>query len=607
MDSGENAGWKRGDPIGYIREQIPEFEVPHYEGERYEALVPDTLDLQERAALVINGMTATTDPLADYEIYSFFYFDRNPPMMNHCHSDGNVNRFMHGTPLMRLVSGSNLNMEIERRWIEAALHSLGPDGLVYMPVKGRPWTANDEFFNISAEGGHVISPCFVEGLLAAMLLYSRRDGRSMWKREAERMVDGLAALAIDRGRYAFFAPSAISAKKSSTAELEDTRLLTRAHVGFTAYGLVEVYRETGYGPAATLTEKLFRYGLEELHYFGEDGSFTPCVSETAAHFHMHSYWLLTMLEYARLVGDERLMELVHKGYRYGKAKGDTLLGYFPETIGHSEFEHSELCEVADMIQLGLRLTEIGLGDCWDDVDRWVRNMFAEGQLTPSGGDWLKRHVEQMPASASDPVSETTDRVIERSIGTFAGWPSPNDWYTGRGPGIMCCCTGNAPRAIYRVWEHTLTYADGNLRVNLLFNRASPWVDVDSHIPYVGQVDLKVKRPVNLSVRIPEWVNPGETRCQVNGIDRQVSWDGRYAQIGDVKPGDVATITFPIAERTDAVWIEKHRYRVVRKGNDVVAIDPPGQVCPLYQREHYRENSTRWRKVERFLAKEQITW
>ena len=36
-------GWKRGDPIGYIREQVPEIEMPVYAGERYERLVPDSL------------------------------------------------------------------------------------------------------------------------------------------------------------------------------------------------------------------------------------------------------------------------------------------------------------------------------------------------------------------------------------------------------------------------------------------------------------------------------------------------------------------------------------------------------------------------------------
>ena len=69
MSNGQDTEWKRGDPIGYIREEVPEFAVPAYEGERYEALVPDTLDLQERAALAVNGLTGPTDPLADYEMY----------------------------------------------------------------------------------------------------------------------------------------------------------------------------------------------------------------------------------------------------------------------------------------------------------------------------------------------------------------------------------------------------------------------------------------------------------------------------------------------------------------------------------------------------------
>ena len=63
-----NAGWKSGDPIGYINDEIPAFEVPAYDGERYEAMVPDTLDLQARAALAVNGLTGPTDPKADYEI-----------------------------------------------------------------------------------------------------------------------------------------------------------------------------------------------------------------------------------------------------------------------------------------------------------------------------------------------------------------------------------------------------------------------------------------------------------------------------------------------------------------------------------------------------------
>lgn len=95
--------------------------------------------------------------------------------------------------------------------------------------------------------------------------------------------------------------------------------------------------------------------------------------------------------------------------------------------------------------------------------------------------------------------------------------------------------------------------------------------------------------------------------QVNGAVREVSWEGRYAGVCDVKPGDVAAMHFPIAERTEPVWIEKEKYRLVRKGNEVVVMDPPGRYCPLYQRAHYRENGTRWRKIERFVSEEQIHW
>ena len=50
-------------------------------------------------------------------------------------------------------------------------------------------------------------------------------------------------------------------------------------------------------------------------------------------------------------------------------------------------------------------------------------------------------------------------------------------------------------------------------------------------------------------------------------------------------------------------LEKHRYTLHLKGNTVVEIDPPGAICPLFQRAHYRDNATRWRKIERFVAPE----
>jgi hypothetical protein len=67
------------------------------------------------------------------------------------------------------------------------------------------------------------------------------------------------------------------------------------------------------------------------------------------------------------------------------------------------------------------------------------------------------------------------------------------------------------------------------------------------------------------------------------------------------------MTFPISEREDVVEVFKKKYALVRKGNTVVVIDPPGRYAPLYQRQHYRVDQTRWRTIERFLSPETLPW
>ena len=256
-----------------------------------------------------------------------------------------------------------------------------------------------------------------------------------------------------------------------------------------------------------------------------------------------------------------------------------------------------------MIALALRLSEAGVGDYWDDADRWVRNMLAEGQLLRT--DWIEAYRDHGPLRPVGPW-ETAERVPERNLGGFGSHAAANDW-VGNAGSIAHCCTANGAKALYWAWERIVRHQDGQLRVNLLLNRASEWADVASYLPYQGRVDVKIKQTVDLSIRIPEWVKPAEARALVNAIPRNLAWDGRYAVVGSVQPGDVATLTFPIFERTDTVDIEKQRFTLVRKGNEVVAIDPPGWYYPLHQRPQYRENEPRLQKVSRFVSAETVNW
>ena len=624
--------WRAGDPIPYIRDEIPSFEVPQYDGERYEVLVPATLDIGERAALAVNGLTGPLDPEKDFMLYFNADFRTSPPIMQHGGSDICVAKFEEALPLMRLVSGSDLNSQVDPVWMAAALRQIGPDGLAYWPrlpwVNAVDWGIGygyPEGEGRPPPGARFYSiPLFCGRRIGAMSLYLLRDPSGPWDGEIRRIVDGLRGLAVDRGDYAYFPQGEFYAGQPRVREAAMPVGIWSSLVGWTIQGLAQYHRASGYEPAISLAGKLARYLVHHGRYYGPDGEFLPNYAgedggrvpdrngtqgfepgpeewKDYIHFQHHMVPLLGTLDHALAVGDRELADFVHRAFVWARSRGNAAVGYFPENIGRSERQTSELCEVAGMIGLALKLSAAGLGDYWDEADRWIRNQFAEGQLLRA--EWAYRGGAAIAESDIDPVTECCVRVPERNLGAFAGWPSANDW----GRGIQHCCTGNATRALYYIWENTVKYEAGTLSVNLLLNRASRWADIDSHIPYAGQVDVRVKEPIELRVRIPEWVAPGEVEARVGGGRRRISFDGRYARLGKVTPGEAATVSFPIAERTEEALIEKDRYTLVRRGNEVVRIAPQGTRCPLYQRDHYRDDGTLWRRVARFVAKQQIEW
>ncbi|MSP13393.1 MAG: hypothetical protein EXR62_10620 [Chloroflexi bacterium] len=622
--------------IRYIREDFPPFALPSGRGDRYTRLVPDTLDLQERAALAVHGLTAPTDPAADYEIYWILFPRTRPPLMQHDWCDLTQAKYMEVLPLVRLASGSELNLHVERRWLETIFQMQGPDGLLYYPKIGRPWwqvvhfgapTPGDHYFSLYAGGR----------LLNAITIYDQLTGDEVWRAAGRQFVDGLARLALDEGGLASFQwmqygpggslPPGVDPRFTPGYNMANW---TAPNIG----ALAHTYRTTGYAPALELAGKLARWVVQRSNHFDANGTFIhePARSDASisdakiadvaggnpglapyAHFHGHTITLLALLEYALLAGDREVLDLVTNGYRYGRAQGDLLTGYFPEVVGRGNFEDCETCCVADMVSLALKLSAAGLGDYWDEADRWLRNQLVENQMTQA--DWTWRFWEMGPAhprdfdlrnSQLDPTHQTADRALERHIGGFASHAAANDFSHGRS-GVTGCCTGNGARTLYQAWEHILDYADGKLRVNLLLNRASPWADVDSYIPYEGQVDISMKQSCDLAVRLPEWVQPDQVICCVDGAARAVGCEGRYAQVGQVGAGQVVVLAFPIAERLDQIYIQKHRFTLVRKGNEVVSIDPPGQYYPLYQRDHYRQREVRWRQMERFVPQKSIAW
>ena len=182
---------------------------------------------------------------------------------------------------------------------------------------------------------------------------------------------------------------------------------------------------------------------------------------------------------------------------------------------------------------------------------------------------------------------------------------------------MHCCTANASRTLYYIWDSILDCQDKTLRVNLLLNRASRWAEFNSYLPYQGKVELKVKQQLDtVSVRMPTWIETDghQILCAVNGQSRAISWQGRYVNVGAAAAGDTVSLSFPIREQTirKRIYGEPHETMIgaveynelVFRGNTLVSIDPPGGHCPIYQRNQYRSPEPAWRKMTRFVAEQE---
>ena len=348
------------------------------------------------------------------------------------------------------------------------------------------------------------------------------------------------------------------------------------------------------------------------------------------HFHWFATGVVGLTDYATTTNDVTLLRYLKSYYEYSRQFGIVRIGFFPAVVSTlaqrqnaskriygGPGQNDEGCALADMIDIALMLSEAGAGDYWDDIDSMVRNHLVEHQMLDR--DRLGHIIAHSPRFEVNPQIHNTENAIERNIGAFTSCAEPTKMYAW----WTMCCNANMMLAMHKAWDSIVRFEDGLAQVNLLLNRASPWVDIDSYLPYEGKVVLRNKKAERMSVRMPLWVDRNAVRCLANGQEIPLRWLGRQLQIADLQPHDAVTITFPMVETT-----ERHTeptydttYTCQFKGNTLVDITPrPAEFSlqrissddggftelnkemgyPLYQRAHLMGNTAPSKEVTRYV-------
>ena len=210
-DSGTGKGGPTGSGILYVREKISPVHYPPIEGERTMESVPDTLDLAERAALGVHGMTSCTDAQADHEIYYWMGMMNNRrATLQHSYNDhaGGQAKWLEALPLLRTMSGSMENLATDRVMMEALFHQLdSKTGLYYIPVEGSPWVSLPHWFEPWVKKGskQVFNVYSASRALMCMSAWYVRNPRDETLHEnIEKLLAGLLRLVVRKDNCCYF-------------------------------------------------------------------------------------------------------------------------------------------------------------------------------------------------------------------------------------------------------------------------------------------------------------------------------------------------------------------------------------------------------------------
>ena len=585
-------------------------------GTRYEATVPDTLDLAERARLAVHGLTGILNPQANYGPYGHWYFNNPPYLSDLPMGPPNWGKIAESLVMARLMCGSEENLDIEQKMIE---------GMLSLPVERSPnvYAYSRDYVVINP-----VAPTPLSRAMLALVAIYQLDPNPQLRARLDSVADAHVRAARHQDHYAYYADLPEDTRETGIGVLGywmDVFIngcAARALVRWSDLRGDDKYLE----PAGQLVNHILR-----SKYWGPQPGQRVVAQAERGHFsgHIHAYTqaLMGVLWYAEATGDARLKEFVRSGYEYVRDFGIARLGLFGEG-----------CGTGDMTFLALKLSDLGVGDYWDDADQYVRNHLAELQMTDA--DALRRATETMPSGRGavdpqqgpfDPFSESADGVVERTVGTFLSDGTHPTLIPERAFMATVCCTGNCVPALYFAWESIVRCEDGVAQVNLLLNRASPWLDIESYLPYEGKVVIRNKSARILNVRIPKWVERGAVRSQIGDRPVEAFWAGRYLVFNDLKPEATVTVTFPVVETTETYTLkwkqsdfwqestnpgdswrpleEPARYTCRFRGNTLVDISPrdEGPGYPLYLRDALTRSQAPMRQVTRYVPPRLVRW
>lgn len=496
--------------------------------------IPDTLNLADRAHLVLNAMIGVADEDKDYIPFIKGYFASDPVWMNHINWDygSSHSRLIDSMTLVRAMTGAKEGSEIEKYYKKNFLTFFQEDGLNYCKntLAENHVKASDARFEDSA------SMTDQRAVLLGLTTWFMDTGDLMVKDRADKHVAALKRL-VRKERNSWFNPATEFTEhdwQSFDGVMTSLCPDPCAMWGRQIFPLIRYYQHTGNEDAFELSVNFVANIVYRSGAFGENGSWNSDHGFKNGHFHTRMSTLASIARFSEFTHDAFLMNWVKKCFDWGLSKC-TSFGWTP---GDLEDEH-ETCTLVEAIGTCITLARNGYTEYWSKAEKFLRNQLTQVRLTNISG-----------------------------------------------------CVASGARGLYNGWNNIVTEESGTVSINLLFNKASKWLNLYSYLPHEGKLIIDVKEGINtLCIRIPESVAYESVKvkrmvdCEVQEMNgRDLPWVNTcYAKLNQVREGEEIEVTFSVITKTTVEKAADEEFVAKWAGETVVDITPKGIYYPLYKK------------------------
>jgi hypothetical protein len=321
--------------------------------------------------------------------------------------------------------------------------------------------------------------------------------------------------------------------------------------------LVKYHRSTGSAPALELAQKLREVAVAR-HYL-PDGSYDPV--RLGTHVHSITCVMSSLAQLADLLQDAQLMERVKAFYGHGLLQMRDDLGWAAEVTDQSRpADRGEGNSTGDILETALILGKWGHASYYQDAERILRGHLLPSQL---------RDISFISDPPNPDGQDSLRDVAGRHLGAF-GFPAPY----GHQPegqseiGFNMDIVGGSVASLCEAYRSVTGFREGIHRVNLLFDHETADIRVQS--PYTHKsLEVTVKRPGALLIRIPSWADPGQ--MSIEGA-RPAGFANGYLLFAQPPVNQAISLRFPLVSQDLVMHHRTHDIRVRMQGDQVTAMD-----------------------------------